>query len=630
MQLESVDLNKVIRISCRAAMLIMKTSLLQTAILLMSIARISTFFPSNTGASGSIDHVVELFHKYIDANKKDYKTPDEYNYRFNIFKNQLEKMIDKSKPLKDQINIESTKESSSKIKIVLSQGSDPCQFIRNLNQFADLSDEEFNRYYVMPENFLNDHKKQSLKNVIEFENETTESQELKMKLNDQNYDLFTDALAAYQRPDAGNKIDVQATEGQSNYKDLLLNLLKPKSDEFKGVPAKEEGVSDTCISYMYRTQSKTSSKVETPFGSFTKTTTSKSFLTGVQFTTKTSNLANLFPTPKRMLQSYNSRKRNSRNRFSSSTRKNNDRESSRYDDYDDRRSNRSYDSKNGKSSKPSYIPSSQGHDPFSQRSSAGYTSTSSPADENSSSPYMPKEAKNTSQVTIGGVKVPSFLDWRDADIISPIKDQKKCRGCYAFSAIAALESNNALINGKQIIFSEQEILDCSFENNSCEGGLPSLVFDYAKKEGISRDTDYPYKATGTRETCRIPSSSNKFNGVGGHIFVKKGVLSLIKALQFGPIAVISYASEEFKYYSSGVFNGQGCDGIDTPNHSSLLVGYNLQAQIPYFIFKNAWGKSWGQNGFYYMKIGELSDKNMGKCLIAATDYNSFPVIRRAK
>jgi C1A family cysteine protease len=650
----------------------MKPSLLQTAALLLSVARISTFLPPNPPATSEpVDHVIELFNKYIDANKKDYKTPDEYNYRFNVFKDQLSKMIDKSKPLKDQINIESTRESSSQIHIVVSQGSNPCQFIRDLNQFADLSDEEFNRYYLMPNNFLDEHKNKPLKSVIEFENQTTETEALKMKLNDENYDLFTDVLATRQRAEGTNKIAPRATEGKSDYKDLLMDLLQPKSDKFKGVEAKESGVSDTCVSYMYRTQSTTSSKVETPFGSFTRTTTSKSFITGVQLTTKTSNLANLgnlFPAPKRMLQSRFT-SRNSGNRSPSYSRYNDDydydsfdrrnsrshdrnRQSSRFNDFDDRRSSRfndydEYDNRRNSRSKdddrfsPSSnsrnsnsrsnnISSSQGRDPFSQSSSAGYSTANSPAQSSSSGPNLPREAKYTSEINIGGVSVPSYLDWRDADIISPIKDQKKCKGCYAFSGIAALEANNALINKDQTLFSEQEIIDCSTENKGCEGGLPSLVFEYARNSGISRETDYPYSASGVEETCRVRSSNRKFSSVSGNVFVKKGVLSLIKALQFGPVAVITYASNEFKYYSNGVFDGEGCDGVSTPNHSALLIGYNLQAPKPYFILKNAWGVKWGQNGYFYMAIGELSDRNQGKCLIGATDYNSFPVIRRMR
>lgn len=49
----------------------------------------------------------------------------------------------------------------------------------------------------------------------------------------------------------------------------------------------------------------------------------------------------------------------------------------------------------------------------------------------------------------------------------------------------------------------------------------------------------------------------------------------MKALKNGPVVVAHYVSSAFKFYSTGVFDGEGCEEIDTVNHSSLLVGYDL-------------------------------------------------------
>jgi len=43
-----------------------------------------------------------------------------------------------------------------------------------------------------------------------------------------------------------------------------------------------------------------------------------------------------------------------------------------------------------------------------------------------------------------------------------------------------------------------------------------------------------------------------------------------------------------KLYKSGVFMGDDCKDCKV-NHASLVVGYNLEAEIPYFLLKNAWG-----------------------------------------
>ena len=98
------------------------------------------------------------------------------------------------------------------------------------------------------------------------------------------------------------------------------------------------------------------------------------------------------------------------------------------------------------------------------------------------------------------------------------------------------------------------------------------------------------------------------------------------AANFGPISVISYASDDFKNYSGGIYDGSGCDYYNAPNHASLLYGYDLTADVPYLLFKNNWGTEWGINGYYKVKIGKLDNTNKGVCLIADTKFNTMPLL----
>ena len=58
----------------------------------------------------------------------------------------------------------------------------------------------------------------------------------------------------------------------------------------------------------------------------------------------------------------------------------------------------------------------------------------------------------------------------------------------------------------------------------------------------------------------------------------------------------------------------------------MLYGYDLNAPVPYLMFKNNWGTFWARGGYYKVAIGELSNRNRGHCLIAQTSYNVMPVI----
>lgn len=244
--------------------------------------------------------------------------------------------------------------------------------------------------------------------------------------------------------------------------------------------------------------------------------------------------------------------------------------------------------------------------------------------------YAPKYLAQEfdSMAAIGSTRVPMSLDWNQISPLTPVKDQKKCNSCYVFSATSSLEAHNSIINNSMDTLSEQEILDCSTENEACVGGQPYLVYDYAIKNGLSYDRNYVY--TAKAGTCRANNmrSSNKFTGLRGYVFPKPGVLNLIKALQYGPVVALMYASNDLKYYYDGVYEGQGCAGEETPNHSALVYGYDLTADKPYFLLKNNWGTGWGDSGFYKVAIGPLNSSNMGYCLLAQTKYNVLPVLKR--
>ncbi len=259
---------------------------------------------------------------------------------------------------------------------------------------------------------------------------------------------------------------------------------------------------------------------------------------------------------------------------------------------------------------------------YSSNDYTNYT-TSSNNNYQSSSYSTASKGTNKKEITVGGVKIPTYLNWAQKRSLSQVKDQGDCNACYAFGALSGLEAHNILKNNNHNTYSEQEILDCSSKNLACVGGQPYLVYDYIKRHGVHLQSDYPYRAK--KSSCKR-KSGNKFRGVKGYIFTKKGLMNLLVSANFGPVVVVSYASDHLKYYYSGIFKGQGCTEFEKPNHSSLLYGYNLNAPEPYLMFKNNWGTAWGNSGHYKVAIGDLNSSNMGKCLLANTPYNVIPLL----
>merc|ERR1712039_859364 len=110
--------------------------------------------------------------------------------------------------------------------------------------------------------------------------------------------------------------------------------------------------------------------------------------------------------------------------------------------------------------------------------------------------------------------------------------------------------------------------------------------------------------------------------VGYHDVATDNLDALIDAVRQQPVSVmIDAGGTLFQHYKSGVLTGK-C-GV-TLDHSVLVVGYGMDnaSSLRYWLVKNSWGNSWGENG--YVRL--LRGKNIeGECGILRAA--SYPVIQ---
>jgi len=235
-----------------------------------------------------------------------------------------------------------------------------------------------------------------------------------------------------------------------------------------------------------------------------------------------------------------------------------------------------------------------------------------------------------SHEALKGMLLPAKFDWRVIGKISSVKDQNPYGTCWAFAAIANLESRVLIDERTEYDYSEFNIVACNPQGKNCNsGGNAWISTNYLSLLGSVYESCDPYPgdcATNpTNPTCKNPSCTFRKRVTEWLLIANSAsAVDAIKnaILNFGPVYTTMYAG----FSSFQNYDGSYCltySGDDDPNHAVLLVGWDDKAcdGKGAWIGKNSWGTSWGDNGFFEIKYGDAKVGEYTSVISNVKDYD---------
>lgn len=191
----------------------------------------------------------------------------------------------------------------------------------------------------------------------------------------------------------------------------------------------------------------------------------------------------------------------------------------------------------------------------------------------------------------------------------PVRDQGLCSGSWAIAAVDMLSMHQCASHGNETIHLSPQYLISCFSAKGCFGEDARSGFMFLAESGVPSEECFPFNSGehGVPPECPnacidgvFPSFTkiNKAHTYGGN---STRIAELL--MQKGPLYTEIFVYKDLLTYQHGIYNRKSTDYIGT--QAVILVGFGVDVarNTSYWIARNSWGTSWGEDGFFRIRKG---------------------------
>jgi len=219
---------------------------------------------------------------------------------------------------------------------------------------------------------------------------------------------------------------------------------------------------------------------------------------------------------------------------------------------------------------------------------------------------------------------PARWDWREHGVVTAVQDQGNCPSCYAFAALANIESRLLVEGADSYDFSENNAKECNWYETDCTFGSYLKMANWFSKKGLVLESCDPYVDVDVpcNASCPYIVSLLDWRYISTTSVPSTEVLKAY-IYNYGPVFANLYGGDsndltwwiEFAGYDgSYTLHYTGSWGT---NHSILIVGWDdaltHAGGTGGWIAKNSYGTSWGgacgygtEDGYFTIAYGSAN------------------------